>query len=306
MEDVKVNKWIDYINNEQIRNNAESLFVAIAAVAVVIITKGYISGFSWALFFTLDPYASGIGVGVATSIIQNNMIDRAIPDEVEDNEKLAKVLTEVADLDMKITDYDYAEFFLDGYNKNEFARLQKKASNKELRRLKYLISMKKSLGRKYVKLQRKLDYVNEYGAKVKNYSPVSLQDLLSFNAESELTGKDKVNYNPIKSLRKRVAKSRVKLFIASGFMAGLPIVSGKNGKELFIFLCLWIPLLGITALRTYINSRKIAKTTYYKSLQYKKNVLQLCIDNYKHWTPPSEPVKQDVKEVLQIKGEVIK
>jgi hypothetical protein len=92
-------------------------------------------------------------------------------------------------------------------------------------------------------------------------------------------------------------------FIASGLMAGLPLVAGENGKELLIFLCIWIPMLGLTALRTYTKTRRTTATTYLKSLQVKKNVLQLCLDNYKHWTPKSEPTvnkKSVVEEVILV------
>jgi len=302
MED-KGNKWIEYINDEQVRNNAESIVVAIAAIAFVIITKGFVSGFSFDLFLNLSPYASGIGVGVAKSIIQNNMISRGVPDEISDNKDLSTVLDDVSKLDVQITDYEYAEQFLESYNKNEFARLQKVATDKELRRLKYLISIKKSLGKNYDKLQRKLDYVIEYGAKVKGYTPVSLQDLLSFQAGNELKGKDRINFDPVSHQRKGMVKSNVMIFVASGLMAGLPLVAGENGKELVIFLAFWLPMLGLTALKTYIKTRKITATTYFKTLQYKKNILQLCIDNYKNWIPPSEDIKKDdiVEDVKLIK-----
>lgn len=297
-------KWIEYINDEQVRNNAESIVVAIAAIAFVIITKGFISGFSFDLFFNLSPYASGIGVAVAKSIIQNNMISRGVPDEISDNEDLSNVLDDVSKLDVQITDYEYAEYFLEGYNSNEFKRLQKVATDKELIRLKYLISIKKSLGKNYDKLQHKLDYVTEYGAVVKGYVPVSLQDLLSFQASNELKGKDRINFNPVSHQRKGMAKSNVMIFVASGAMAGLPLVAGENGKELAIFLAFWLPMLGLTALRTYIKTRKITATTYYKTLQYKKNILQLCIDNFKHWVPQQEEtVKQDdvIKQIGEVK-----
>lgn len=304
MGDVKENKWIEYINDEQVRNNAESIVVAIAAIAFVIITKGFISGFSFDLFLNLSPYASGVGVGVAKSIIQNNMISRGVPDEISDNKDLSTVLTDVAKLDVQITDYEYAEQFLEGYNKNEFARLQKVATDNEVRNLKYRISIKKSVGKNYDTLQQKLTYVIEYGAKVKGYVPVSLQDLLSFQAGNELKGKDRINFDPIAHQRKGMAKSNVMIFVASGLMAGLPLVAGENGKELAIFLAFWLPMLGLTALRTYIKTRKVTATTYFKTLQYKKNILQMCIDNYAHWTPPSEPVKEEAKEVILIGGEI--
>jgi len=294
-------KFVDFINDEQVRNNAESVVVAIAAIAFVIITKGFINGFSWGLFLTLEPYASGIGVGVASAIIQNNMINRGMPDEIADNKELQLVLKDVGLLDVQITDYEYAEDFLDGYNKSEFDRLQKKATDKEVRTLKYLISMKRSAGGKFDKLQKKLDYITEYGSKVKGYKQVTLQDLLSFQASNELSGKDRINFDPVASQRKGMIKSRLMMFIASGIMAGLPLVAGENGKELFIFLCVWIPLLGLTALRTYIKTRKITASTYFKSLQFKKNVLILCIENYKHWTPPTtEPIINKDKVVEEV------
>ena len=302
MEENKKN-YIDWINDEQVRNNAESIIVAVAAIVFVVITKGFISGFSLDLFFTIEPYASGIGVGVATSLIQNNMLKRGIDDEITFNKAVEGLLKEIDTLDKKITDYDYAESFVDSYNKNEFARLQNIATASETRKFKYLISIKKSIGKNTKKLQRKLDYVVEYGAVVKGYKPVSLQDLLSFQSSNELKGKDKLNFNPVTSQQKTMIRGRITLFIASGFMAGLPLASGTSKMELLIFLAVWIPLLGITALRTYINSRKVTRTIYYKSLQYKSNVLKLCIDNYKNYTPTNdEPINKDnviVQELIE-------
>ena len=292
---------MDWINDEQVRNNAETVISALAAILVVVITKGFIGEFSWDLFLTLEPYASAVGVGVATSIMQNNMINRGVSDEILDNTDLTKLIDEVADLDGKITNYDYAEYFIDNYNKNEFDRLQKLATEKEIRRLKYLVSINKTMRRKERKYAEKLNYVIEYGAKVKNYNPIGLQDLLSFQAETELKGKDKVNYNPVKKQQKSMAKTRVTFFLASGLVAGLPIASGQTAVETIVFLCIWIPLLAVTAMHTYINSRKITKTTYFKSLQYKKNVLQLCIDNEKHYTPPQPDEPFEKEDVIDIK-----
>ena len=297
-----MDKWVSLINDEQVRNNAESIIVAVAAIAFVIITKGFISGFSFDLFLSLEPYASGIGVGVAKSIIQNNMISRGMPDEISANDDLKKVMEDVSKLDVQITDYEYAEDFLEGYNKNEYARLQKIATDKETRQLKYRISIKKSLGRKYKKLQRRLDYITEYGSKVNKYTPVTLQDLLSFNSTNELVGKDRINFSPIKHQRKGMIKSNIMVFLASGIMAGLPLVAGENQKELLIFLAFWLPMLGLTALKTYTKTRKVTSTTYLKTLQVKKNVLILCLDNFKNWSPvKDEPIKKDdVVEVLEI------
>lgn len=289
--------FMSWLNDETVRNNAESVITALAAIAFVIISKGFINGFTFDLFLTLEPYASGIGVGVATSLIQNNMISRAVPDEILDNVELSNIINDISKLDKQITDYDYTEYFIEEYNKKEFERLQKLATDSEVRSLKYRISIKKSLGRKYGKLQSKLDYVNEYGAKVKGYKRVSLQDLLSFQASGELKGKDKINFDPIGSQRKSMMKSRLVLFLASGLMAGLPLATGSNGKELTVFLALWIPMLCVTAFRTYLTTRKITKTIYFKSLQYKKNVLKLCIDSYEHYIPP---VKEEPIEYVQI------
>lgn len=290
---------MEYINDEQVRNNAESVVSAIAAIFVVVITKGFIGEFTWGLFLTIEPYASAIGVGVATSIMQNNMITRGVSDEIIDNTDLTKIIKEVADLDGKITNYDYAEYFIDSYNKNEFDRLQKLTTEKEIRRLKYLVSISKSMKRKQRKYSEKLNYIIEYGAKVKGYKPVTLQDLLSFQAEDELKGSDKVNYKPVKTQQKSMAKTRLVFFLASGLVAGLPIASGQSAKETIVFLCIWIPLLAVTSLRTYINSRKITKSTYYKSLQYKKNVLKLCIDNEHNYTPPKEEEEFKKEDVIK-------
>lgn len=304
MENEEKKSMMSYINDEQFRSNAETAVAVVAAILVVIITKGFISGFSWDLFLTLEPYASGIGVGVAASILHNNMITRGVSDEILDNEELSTLLDEVSDLDEKITDYDYADYFIEQYNIKEFERLQKLATDKATRSLKYAISIKKSLGRKYDKLQRKLDYVIEYGATVKGYHRVTLQDLLSFQASNELKGKDKINFQPIATQRKGLLRSQIVIFLASGAMAGLPLASGKNGKEVAAFLAVWIPLLFAKALRTYIRSRKITKTTYFKSLQYKKNVLKLCLDAEKHYTPPKEETfnKEEVVEVKEIEN----
>jgi len=296
-------KWISYVNDEQVRNNAESLAVGIVAVAFVIITKGFISGFSVDLFLSLEPYASGIGVMVAKSIVQNNMISRAMPDEIDDNDDLKAVMKEVKELDVQITDYEYAEDFLEIYNKNEYARLQKIATGKETRLLKYKISIKRSIGRKYTKLQRKLDYITEYGSKVAKYTPVTLQDLLSFESDNELVGKSRINFSPVEQQRKGMLKSNAYFFLASGLMAGLPLVAGENGNELARFLAVWIPTLAFTAFRTYNKTRRVTATTYLKTLQVKKNVLTLCIENFKNWSPKQDESikKDDVVDVLQIK-----
>jgi len=297
---------MEFINDEQVRNNAETVISAIAAFIVVLITKGFMGEFSWGLFFTIEPYASAIGVGLAVSIMQNNMITRGVSDEISDNPPLITLLDEVSKLDEQITDYDYADYFIEQYNIKEFARLQKIATDKETRHLKYLISIKKSLGKKYHKLQRKLDYVLEYGGKVKGYKRVTLQDLLSFQASNELKGKDKINFQPVTSQRKGMIRSRFMIFLSSGFMAGLPLASNENKWEVFIFLAIWIPMLAVTAVRTYINTRKITKTTYYKSLQYKKNVLKKCIEAKEYYVPPvdDDPFakydKEDVVEIAQI------
>ena len=292
--------WMSFVNDEQVRSNAESVISAIAAFIVVLVTKGFMGEFECQLFFTIEPYASAIGVGLAMSIMQNNMITRGVSDEIIDNPPLLTLLDDVAILDEQITDYDYADYFLEQYNDKEYERLQKIATDKETRQLKYTISIKKSLGHKYSKLQRKLEYITEYGAKFKGYKRVSLQDLLSFQSSTELKGKDKINFQPIASQRKGMLKSRILIFISSGFMAGLPLASSENKMEVFIFLAIWIPMLLVTAMRTYINSRKVTKNTYFKSLQYKKNVLKLCISSYKHYTPPVEkPFKKE--KVIEIK-----
>ena len=279
---------ISYINDEQVRSNIETVISMIAAFAVVIVTKGFMGKFEWELFISIEPYASAIGVGLAMSIMQNNMITRGVSDEIADNPPLLTLLDEVAKLDEQITDYDYADYFIEQYNNKEFERLQKIATDKEIRHLKYLISLKKSMGRKYYKLSRKLSYAIEYGAKVKNYKRVTLQDLLSFQASSELKGSAKINFDPIKTQRKGMAKGRVIIFLTSGLMAGLPLASSENKLEVLIFLSIWIPMLLVTAAKTYINSRKITKTTYFKTLQYKKNVLKLCIDAKAHYTPKED------------------
>lgn len=302
MEASSNKKFMDFVNNEQVRSNAESAVSAIAAFLVVLITKGFMGTFEWGLFFTIEPYASAIGVGLAVSIMQNNMITRGVSDEIADNPPLLTLLDDVGKLDSQITDYDYADYFIEQYNKKEFERLQKIASDKEIRKLKYLISIRKSMKKKYYKLSQKLSYVIEYGAKVRGYKRVTLQDLLSFQASNELKGKDKINFDPIKVQRKGMLKSRMLIFISSGLMAGLPLASSENKWEVFIFLCVWVPMLCVTAIRTYIKSRKITKTTYYKTLQYKKNVLKLCIDAKVHYTPKEEPINKEsvVEEIIQI------
>ena len=298
MEDNK-KSIIDYVNDEGVRSNIETVISMIAAFAVVIVTKGFMGKFEWELFISIEPYASAIGVGLAMSIMQNNMITRGVSDEIADNPKLLTLLDSVADLDSQITDYDYADAFIEEYNDKEFERLQKIASDKEIRKLKYLISIRKSMKKKYYKLSRKLSYVMEYGAKVKGYKRVTLQDLLSFQASNELKGSAKINFDPIKTQRKGMAKGRVIIFLSSGLMAGLPLASSENKLEVFIFLCIWIPMLLVTAAKTYIKSRKITKTTYYKTLQYKKNVLKLCIDAKEHYVKPVEPIKEERVELIE-------
>ncbi len=301
MEDNK-KSIIDYFNDDQFRNNLESGVTALVAIAIVIISKGFIGGFTWDLLFTIEPYAAGIGVGIANSLLQNNMIVRGVADECENNEEIKKVLDSNENLSNQLTDYEYVEYFVDNYNKNEFAREQKLATEKEIKRLKYLVSIKKSNGKRYAKWSKKLDYVKEYGAKVKNYKPVTLQDLLSFESDGSLIGSAKLNFNPIRVQQKNMARRSIIIFILSGLVASLPLVTGNLG-ETAGFLLMWIPTLSIKAFRKYTSSRRITKTTYYKSLQYKKNVLTLCIESYKHYTPPTKEEfhKEDVVEILQIK-----
>lgn len=297
--EVEEKRLIDWLNDDQVRTNIESILTAVGAIAFVIITKGFINGFTWDLFFSLEPYASGVGVGIATALIQNNMLNRGVGDEIESNKNIQKALEEVEKLDVKITDYDYAEYFIQKYNDSEFKRLQKIETDKAVRQLKYTISIKKSLGRKYDKLQRKLEYVEQYGAKVKNYKRVTLQDLLSFQASNELRGADKINFRPIESQRKAMLRSRIVMFLSSGIMAGLPLSTMNNTTEIALFLATWLPILAITAFRTYNGTRRITKTTYYKSLQYKKNVLQLCVDTHATYVPPKEEEfkKDDIIEI---------
>lgn len=278
---------IEYFNDDQFRNNLESALTGLVAIFIVILTKGFISGFSLDLFLTLEPYASGLGIMIATSLLQNNMIIRGFYDEIDNNEDIKTELGTVEKLDKQITDYDYAEHFVSEYNKTEFNRLQKIVTDTEVRKLKYVISVKKSLGRKYTKYQRKLDYVKEYGGTVKKYKKVSVQDLLSFQSDGELKGADKLNFKAIEMQRKKLARNKFVMFALSGVIAGLPLVAG-DVRELLLFLLVWIPTLAIKSFKVYANSRRVTKTTYYKSLQYKKNVLTLCVDSYKHWIPPVE------------------
>ena len=294
-------KLIDYFNDDGFRTNLESGFVGLVAIGIVIITKGFIGGFSWDLFLTLEPYASGIGVMIANSLIQNNMLVRGVYDEIDNNPDIKIELDEIDTLDKQITDYDYAEYFCENYNKNEFTRLQKQATEKQSRLYRYQISVKRSLGKNYDKIQIKYDNVLENGGTVKNYKPISTQDLLSFGNDGELKGADKINFKVIKAQQNKLIRSNAVLFLASGLLAGLPLVQG-NTAETFGFLAIWIPALIIKAFRTYAKSRRVTKTTYYKSLQYKKNVLTLCVDNHKHYTPP---VKETFEKDSVVKVELI-
>lgn len=302
--------FIDYFNDEQFRTNLESALTGLAAIVVVIITKGFVSGFSLDLFLTLEPYASGLGVAIASSLLQNNMITRGVYDEIGDNENITNELKEVETLDKQITDYEYAEYFCEGYNKSEFERLQKIETEKQTRHLKYVISVKKSAGGKYTKWQQKLDYVQEYGAVVKKYKRVGVQDLLSFQNDGELKGADKINFKVIKAQRKKLARSKITMFLLSGVIAGLPLVSGDYlGTALFLLI--WIPTLTFQSFKVYANSRRVTKTTYYKSLVYKKNVLQLCIDSKPEYDrqreqamqPKEDFTKDEVIELIETKKE---
>lgn len=296
------NKWIKMFSDEGFRANVESGFTALVAIAIIIAAKGFINGFSFDLFLSLDPYASGIATGIASSLVMNNMISRGFYDTLAIHQPIKDKLHDIELKDSQIKDYDYVEEFLTGYNKTEYDRLKKLATDKEVRRLKYDISARRSKGKKVNKLETKLDNVKKYGAKVKRYNPVSLQDLLSFGSDSELKGSEKLNFNPIDVERKKLARTKITWFLASGLVAGLPVVTGKNPLSAFIFILVFILMITVNGFKTYMRTCRVTKTTYLKSLQYKDNVLQLCLDNYKHWRP-KEVYKEEPKPIILEIGE---
>ena len=298
------NKWIKLFSDEGFRANVESGFTALVAIAIIIVSKGFINGFSFDLFLSLDPYASGIATGIASSIVMNNMISRGFYDTLVISNPIKDKLHEIELKDSQIKDYDYVEEFLTGYNNNEYDRLKKLATDKEVRKLKYDISARRSKGKKVHKLEHKLDNVIKYGAKVTKYKPVSMQDLLSFGSDAELKGSDKLNFNPIEVQRKKLARTKITWFLASGLVAGLPVATGKDPLSSFLFILVFILMITVNGFKTYMKTCRVTKTTYYKSLEYKNNVLQLCLDSYKHWTPKVEKVyKEETKPIILEIGE---
>lgn len=286
-------KLIDYINDERFRSNLETGLTILVAIAIVIIGNGLISGFTWDLFLSLEPYASGVSTGIASSLVMNNMITRGHFDELLDNSELSNTIDDNKNKEKELTDYDYVEWFLNDFNKNEYDGLQKTATDLQVRNLTIAIQKRKINNKNCTKLEERLRNVKQNGAVVKNYKPVSMLDLLSFETDTELKGSEKINFNPIKTQQRKLARTKITWFLASGIVAGIPITTGKDALSILAYVSIFLLLIVINGFRAYSRSRRLTKTTYHKSMSYKGDVLQKAIDDKSKYNP--EPDLQIIK-----------
>ena len=286
------------------------------AYAIAVVSNGLIEGFNPSALVSIAVSLGALGTFFAIKIITNEFTDRGMFDEEETNEELKGRLSKQRELSVQIKN-TIAYDILTEYNKDKFEYLKKTKYNelkqkyeleikrfgtmienaKLIRTLKWFNFVNKAvisqLERKKTKATNKLAKLSLNDIYVK-YKPVELNHLKLSNVSSD---EDKYNeaqrfsLTPQKKVRQRMATTNfLKTFFFVGFQ-GTAIAQIGSWLDFIIFLILMSLTLGVTAIASYVNTRRYANMNYISVLDEKIEKL--------NWLIKEQQIDKPKETVLQ-------
>ena len=290
------------LNDSNLIRDIKTVVSFLLAYVIAVVSNGLIEGFSPAALISLAVSLGAFGTFFAIKIVTNEFTDRGMFDEEESNDELKERLADLKKYSAEINSaaaYDV----LVVYNKEKFAYLQKAKYDDlkdkyelELKRLDSLLE--------HAKITRKLKwfnrlnkcYVSRLSSKRRNmakklaklspndifvkYTPVTLQQLRVASVDekdAKYNESERFNITPQKKIRKKMAiTSFIKTFFFVGFQ-GAAIATIASWTAFFIFLALMTLTLAVTAVTSYVNTRRYAQFNYVPILDEKIEKLKWLI-----------------------------
>ena len=277
----------------------------------------------------------GVYMVISSVMINSSSFRQASFDEEDNNEKIQKYQKLNAELNDSLDDVRYINEFVDYYNKEEYARLQKEANDLKIRRLKsklYSLDLQYKFQKINLQLNRETNKLKRLplkikkwqikrqkdiekkialiesgkaNAPVKNYKPIARKDFTSVELESK-------NYkNGIKlrsnTKRKTLARSLVgsmfvNFFASFGVIIALQSLFDYNfaqrGIALAIFVIFYIIALIAKYLINYVSNRRAFKNDSEEVLKNRHDLLKKCKGYVnKHYPKkPTQPAEIEQKQ----------
>lgn len=308
------------LNDSNLIRDIKTVVSFLLAYVIAVVSNGLIEGFSPAALISIAVSLGAFGTFFAIKIVTNEFTDRGMFDEEETNEELKKRLADIkkysADINSTIA-YDVLVI----YNKEKFAYLQKAKYNDlkdkyelELKRLDSLLEHAKIT--KKLKWFNRLNkwYVSRLSSRKRNmtkklaklspndifvrYTSVTLQQLRVASVDEKdarFNESERFNITPQKKIRKKMAiTSFVKTFFFVGFQ-GAAIATIASWATFFIFLALMTLTLAVTAVSSYVNTRRYAQFNYIPILDEKIEKLKWLISE----TAKVKPIEPNLVENQQ-------
>lgn len=282
------------LSDSNLVRDIKTVVTFLLAYAIAVVSNGLIEGFDPSALISIGVTLGALGTFFAIKIVTNEFTDRGMFDEEETNDRLKRLINTQRDKSSHLKTSIAYDVILQ-YNKDKLAQLQKEKYEKiksklELDVKKYETMIETVKGLKAIKrfdffTQRRIRILK---AKIKRtktklsklsigdiyvkYEPITLSHLVLSDVQSDEDGyseAQRFSLTPQKKIRRRMTTTNfVKTFFFVSFQ-GAALAQITSWTQFFIFLGVMTLTLAMTALSSYVGTRRYAANSFVKILEDK-------------------------------------
>ena len=265
----------EFLENKKLLRDIRTVSIYFFGVIAAIIYWGFLQNASVDISFQKIGALTVI-FGISVHLIRLDIKQRAFEDEMETNERLQKVETEIRENRVNITKIDEALEFVTRYNDAQRKLANKEKTNDRIEKLQDEIGTALERGENVEEKLKEIKYLQDNPLHNKNFKPIKMSDIISIYQEKKgqsYIDRKSIYYDPTKTgNNKALVFNLLKGVVAGGF--GLVFLWDEPLMNVLGYYALLLAMGVYTVTTQYTITRTQTKEEYTEKRQNKLMLMQ--------------------------------